>query len=1180
MNESEFDGEKYSELTFAQINLLRPLVGNFYISDMPLYILEENKWIVRYFKFTEALVKIFDEIITNASDAASNSELTNEIRVTNEGSTIVVENNGPGLSVYKKDSGIYSVEQIFTREYSSSNYGDKDNSTTGGLNGMGAKIASIYSEVFTVETVCTKQSLLYKQTYRNNISIIEQPIITPGYHGKPFTRVTFKPDFDKLCRISADVYSQNWISANVELLKNIIFRRCSEIAVYTHAKIYFNSKYINGEFMYFVSQHGSDYVVQDFGNLKVAICFFEPTVVNSHITVRGFQHVSIFNGLSFRDVSNYVSILLKKCETFIKTHSDLKKYYPKGINEKGKVPERIFRGNITIITVFKYPRKHVSMRGNEKMKADLNEQAISDFEKTYDFSTEFYDKLWSKEKSILSKLFVPSNMTKKIQPSMYIAAHRFPAKALVIVEGNSAATLIETILEYNKSLSKRDYGIFSTKGVPMNAIKASRFFPAGPLQTKKLCDNIILQSLITVLGLNYEYPERPPRYNSIIISTDQDLDGIGKICSLIICFLVVYFPALVKSGFIKRLRTPIIRVYPKDSNPARKANYIAEYYSESDFENIKSEYIDKPVEIRYYKGLAQHSLPEVKIMAQSFESNLISIVWDSVGYDLMFKLYGDNTELRKTEITQYAQLIAHKQFPHYKNDTSASLLEHFSIEALAEQLNNISRMMPDIIDGLKPCSRKILATARLPKMREMKANALAGRITDKMGYFHGESSLNVAIMACANTVVGACIHPILEGVSGSIGSRRNGKETGAARYTLINYNPIMNYYFPKVDDDLLKYIEFEGERFEPIRYYPIVPRIIIEHNNTVATGWNHYFVGRNFDRVMKYIRLSIRTYPKIYCTEMLGYPASITENMRIVIDENDTEICLGKVLEYRAKNKIVIKELPLHISSKAITKLCSPVQKNEKNENGDTVTTKYSDVVRLYIDNSAKENVLITIIVNSTAWEIIDKAHTRKYMSAVEEFFGLYKIFHKRMNFMDEGKLIEYTSITPIFSRWFEERRALYVKRIEKNNIRKNARVAVAENQLHYISYNRDLIYKQTKLDSIKLLNTAEVTWTTGEEFIGYHRIMAKCVESKIPCQAEELKQMIYPQVEETSETGLEYLLDIKDRQKREESIKKLRDNIKLLHADRDSVETWEDLWLSELDELEKAIKNQNLSKI
>ena len=79
----------------------------------------------------------------------------------------------------------------------SSNYDDNKKKVTGGRNGFGAKLANIFSTEFIVETADSKNKLMYKQRWKNNMGVREEPAISDNKDGKDYTCITFKPDLKR-----------------------------------------------------------------------------------------------------------------------------------------------------------------------------------------------------------------------------------------------------------------------------------------------------------------------------------------------------------------------------------------------------------------------------------------------------------------------------------------------------------------------------------------------------------------------------------------------------------------------------------------------------------------------------------------------------------------------------------------------------------------------------------------------------------------------------------------------------------------------------------------------------------------------------------------------------------------------------------------------------------------------
>lgn len=1113
--------EIYEKKDFIGINLHRPLnCGNFILSTRYLFV-KRDFYVLEQWDFSETVVKIFDEIITNASDSIVKHGGT-YIKIAINNGCISVENDGPGIHIYKMGEK-YSAQVILSEEFSSSNYKNKE-ACTGGLNGIGAKITNIYSKWFQVETVCSKAKTLYRQVFENNSRIIHPPEISEKPCERSFTKISFIPDWRYCVRYSEDHLSENWQEKNEELISLIIRRRCAEVAAYSRARISFNGE-ILPQFDKFVAEHSAEYCIHS-GDIKVAVCF----------GAKSFHHVSIINGISIAEFPNYAESLVSEIEEFIWKHSQFRDLYPMPIEKS--FPTKLFRKYITFITVFKSPRENFTLNGNAKSCANLTKKALLAFKRNH-LPKIFLAKIWTHVADFLIKNFKPQNVNiNNCKPSFYVRAGKLPARGLFVVEGNSAAELIQKLITKSRDLGSAGYGIYSTKGVPPNAIKSTNFYSGVPIQTERLRENEILQALVKVLGLSYT-EKRKPRYDCIILATDQDLDGIGKICSLVFCFFCVYFPDLVKAGFVKRFRTPILRVYKTGakirqvkSRVKKAAEPLAEFYSEQDYETIKGkkDWINQPHEVFYFKGLGGHDACEVILMSSQVKNNIIDVAYDDEGIAWMYRLYGKDPEQRKTAITTYTAEISHDS---YADATHIKLSEHFKIESLAEQTNNISRMTPDICDGLRPCSRKVLATVK--KFRHMtKISALAGAVHERMNYHHGEASMNVVIAGCASTIPGGNIDPILLPVSDSIGSLRGGlKEFAAPRYTDVIYNDLMDKYFPAEDDCLLNYSEQEGNIYEPDYYVPIVPRILIENTVSVATGWNNIFVGRDRATIIKMVRISIQTYPQIFMSDLYGF---INGRVSVFSDNGKySEISLGRVKEDREKNTIHITELPFQLWSSKIVERCQ------------------DEIVEEVIDNTS-DVADIKIILKPDAWEKIDTAHSRDYLTAVEEYFGIYTVLHRRLNFMYKKRLIEFNSIREIFSLWFEERKTLYEKRLAKILIKKHAQTQVAESKYNFLTLHKG------KIDDLE--DDARDQYLSSAGFPG---IDEKKINAEIFCSVEEYRKLIY------RENCFEYIYNLTEAKSSKPRLKKLREKIDALQTEYKKIRetTWQNEWLRELSNLE-----------
>lgn len=158
-----------------------------------------------------ALIKIFDEILVNASDnrsrhpAEKSGACTRIDVIIDPGSKdrdpfIRICNDGKGIPIQiHKHENMYVPEMLFGHLLTGSNFDDNQKRLTGGRHGYGAKLTNIFSKSFTVETVDAGEKLRYRQTWSNNMQEVGAPEITkPNATMKDYTAVSFVPDLPRL----------------------------------------------------------------------------------------------------------------------------------------------------------------------------------------------------------------------------------------------------------------------------------------------------------------------------------------------------------------------------------------------------------------------------------------------------------------------------------------------------------------------------------------------------------------------------------------------------------------------------------------------------------------------------------------------------------------------------------------------------------------------------------------------------------------------------------------------------------------------------------------------------------------------------------------------------------------------------------------------------------------------
>jgi DNA topoisomerase-2 len=203
---------------------------------------EDKKIFEKEILLIPGLYKLFDEGIVNCRDHwvrmkkdPENNQVS-EIKVEIEDNIISLTNDGNGIDIVEHpDYNIWIPELIFGHLRTSTNYNKDEKKITGGKNGFGFKLVLIWSSWGKIETVDHKRGLKYIQEFKNNLDLIEKPQITK-FKGKPYTKVSFKPDYE---RLKIDGLSNDMIS--------LFQRRVYDIAAVTDksVKVKYNNCQIN-----------------------------------------------------------------------------------------------------------------------------------------------------------------------------------------------------------------------------------------------------------------------------------------------------------------------------------------------------------------------------------------------------------------------------------------------------------------------------------------------------------------------------------------------------------------------------------------------------------------------------------------------------------------------------------------------------------------------------------------------------------------------------------------------------------------------------------------------------------------------------------------------------------------------------------------------------------------------
>lgn len=1200
INNEEDLNKKYGWLSDREHILEKP---NMYISSIKTidefddnnlgqYIYDNGHIILKKITYNDGLNTIIKEITSNASDHSIKDETCDLIKINVTKDEISVYNNGDnGIEVVLKEfidpntnqkRNIWIPELLFCNIHTSSSYNTNESERiTNNINGIGAKATCIFSEYFIIEVLDMRRKRFYKQIIRNNLADIEKPKIldisnNQKYNNlRSYVKITFKPDFK---RFGLECLNEDFIK--------MLHKKAIDLSYCTkkNVKVYFNNELINIKSI-------NDYIKLYYPDDIIMPCYVNKNWEFAVVYNKSgeFNQISFTNNNITPEGGSAVDYIMKNIIEYIKKNN-------KQIKTNMNIAPFI-KSNIALFVKSTIPDPQYTSQTKTKLKNPISskdcpipEEYLNMINKS-EMIEDAIELAKMKQENDLKK--TDGKKSKRIDIDKYTKAKwagtsKSSECRLIITEGDSAKTFAVKGLDI---IGHERFGVFPIRGKMLNTRDAS------PEQIQK---NQEITKIKQIIGLkqNVDYSIesnfKQLNYGGIIILSDQDLDG-SHIKGLIINFIHTFWrELLMRKGFIQSMITPIIRAY--------KGNQILDFYYQSEYEDWIKNNNTKGWMINYYKGLGTHN-PEETVECFTYKNNfddekLIDFIWENkivsditvnqINIDSITESDSDNnlkskkskSSKKPKRIITYKPTVSDeaidKAFSKERADDRKEWLINMDKNNVFEPQNleitysdfidkdliffsdydNV-RSIPSICDGLKPSQRKILYTilnsSHNCRKDRIKVVNLANKTSSSTEYLHGETSLAEAIIGMAQQFVGSNNINLLV-PDGSFGSRlMGGKDAAATRYIFTYIEPIVPYIFRKEDNDILKYLSFEGKTIEPECYYPIIPMCLVNGCKGIGTGFstdipmynpkdiinvlkkmiNNTEIDEDFDLTPWY-RFYKGKIDKIYDNN--GYRKYITHSIYDPITYN---------------NQVHITELPINVwVDDYVSKFIK--FKDNKSKDGNEKKTKYQEYVN-YADNfSSPDNIDITLSLYPGKLFDLTKNTIDDY-NAFEDKLGLTStISLSNMVLHDDKKILKkYNTLQDIFIEF-------YNIRIQKYKERKEYYKKVLQNEIDLNKYRIQFIQDYIN-HVIELYNVNE------------QDVINRLIELKYP----RLSFDIYATDDKKSYS---YITDMKmmnlTKEKLNDLIKK-RD-MKIAELEKYNNITIKQLWLNELDELEKFYDKWN----
>lgn len=979
--------QRYQKKTQLEHILLRPdtYVGSTEREVQTLWVYDANvgKMAKQEVSIVPALYKIFDEILVNASDHHVRDKSMNQLRVDVDESHMQVRvwNNGSGIPVaVHAEHGVYIPELVFGHLLTSSNYDDEEKKVTGGRNGYGAKLTNVFSKRFTIETFDSDRGLLYEQTFEENMTRILPPRIRKKANKQGWTCVSFQPDFTRfgMNRLDNDallVFRQRAFD-----VAGILGKTCKVLWNGTPLGIRSFSDYVRT----FVPDDQSIVFEQPHPRWSVAVTlsdsqqFEHVSFVNGIRTTRGGTHVQY---VSDKLVGSLVKVLNKKMKTNVRsTH---------------------IKPHLWIFLQCQIENPAFDSQTKETLTTRPNA-----FGSSFEFGESFYKKVmqiglvdrvneWlsSKSKQELKKSD-GSKRTRltgiaKLDDANWAGTKRSKDCMLILTEGLSAKALAVAGL----SVVGRDkFGVYPLRGKLLNVRDAP---------TNQVTQNTEISELKQILGLKHgtAYEDVSTlRYGHLVIMTDQDNDG-SHIKGLIMNFLHVHFPSLLRvPGFLLEFVTPIVR--------AKRGNIVQSFYTLQEYVAWTKTVSLTSWNIKYYKGLGTSTAQEAKEYFSRLDHHLKPFVWDGPRANDRLSL-----AFSKSRADDRKEWIATHTSDTFLDHTSkeVTVTDFVDRELVAFSVADLRRSIPSVCDGLKPGQRKVLHACFLRNIREdIKLAQLAGYVSEKTAYHHGEASLHGTMIGMAQTFVGSNNVNLLV-PSGQFGSRAHGGSDAASpRYIFTRLEPIARLLFPPEDDACLTYLEDDGQIVEPQHFVPILPMVLINGAEGIGTGWRTFIPNHNPKDVIENVKRKLQGKQLLDMHPWYkGFQGSIAR-------VSDTKYSVSGKVRAMDATTVEIKELPVRMWTQGYKEWLEACIRQEKGK------PRIED----YKEHHSETHVHFTVKL------------TQDQMVKAREM-GLYTFFHLESQlsmtqlvlFDSDGKIKRYASTEAIFEEWFECRYRMYESR-------------------------------------------------------------------------------------------------------------------------------------------------------
>lgn len=793
--------------------------------------------------------KLIDELLVNAHDQAirlrqsGSADQVKKINVLCDPVGFTIENDGEPIDVAEHpEHKVWIPQMIFGELLTSTNYNKDEKKLVGGKNGYGVKLVNIFAKEMKVIVHDKARKLLYQQTFADNMTKIGKPEVTTPKK-KPdvlSVAVGWKPDFARF-----------GMTEITDSMRRLIERRVWDLAMTLgkDVKVSYNNELVKCrsllEYAKSFLPDGAP-VVSESPNDRWTI------VVADSPTDKQFA-MSFVNGIWTSKNGTHVDAVTSQVVNHVVEYLDTKK--------KIKVKPGLVRDNLAVFVTSMIENPSFTSQTKEtlttKMSAfgsspKLSEDTLKKIVTKLNLVSTIVEAQSVKDAKDNSKTDGKKQSRITGIPKLddaVLAGTKDSAKCtLILTEGDSAKAMALSGLSQEQ---RKTFGVYPLKGKVLNVKDTS---DSKVEQTKEIAE---LKKIIGLTSGKKYTSVADLRYGSIMIMTDQDLDGSHIRGLLINLFHELWHELIAIPGFLTYMATPIVK--------AVKGKDTRVFYSQYEYEQWREAEGKVGWKVKYYKGLGTSTREEAK----DYFSKVNAVKFDYTAesdpaIDLAFNK--QRADDRKTWLKAYdhTALVPVGNTVKYDEFVHRDLI-HFSYY-------NLERSIPNMMDGLKTSQRKILYAALKRNLtQEIRVAQFAGYVSEHTGYHHGEASLNETIVGMAQDFMGSNNIPWLV-PQGQFGTRiQGGKDAASPRYIHTYLQPNVRKLLPVDDFDVLKYRDDDGLSVEPEWYAPVLPMLLVNGSRGIGTGYSTYIPPCDPKVIKKMLIAKIRAGHPLSNTKLVPY---------------------------------------------------------------------------------------------------------------------------------------------------------------------------------------------------------------------------------------------------------------------------------------------------------------------